>query len=155
MVSARLVDGHVRETVSFFVQLARDVADGVASEPGQQAHDAPVDGLQVRVLDPIPPADLASDQLRIEPEVDMRGAKPQGFLERQLDRGPLGVVVGPHAEELRDLGQCLAGPSIAQDGARAGRAGIAPGGAIGVDQDPQLISRPCDRGPDPLPDRRR
>jgi hypothetical protein len=121
------------------------VANGVAGEAREQRHDARVDGLQVRVLDSVAPRDLARHELRVEPQVDVRGPQAQRLLERELDGGPLRVVVGADPEELGDLGQRLPRRSIAQDGTRPGGAGIAARGAIGVDQNAQLVSRLCRR----------
>src|SRR6266550_7236041 len=65
----QLIDGHVREPIRVRVQRARNVADGVAVEPGELGHDPRVDRLEVRMLDPVDARDLAGDQLRIHAEV--------------------------------------------------------------------------------------
>src|ERR1700693_3493962 len=100
----RLVDGHVAEPVRVLVQGAGHMAHAVALESGEELHDALVDRLEVGMLDPVDPADLARDELRIHPQVHVPGTQPAGLLERRLDRGPLRVVVRPHAEEGRQLG---------------------------------------------------
>jgi hypothetical protein len=93
------------------------------------------------VLDPITPRDLARHELRIEPQVDVRGAEAQRLLQRELDRGPFGVVVGADPQKLGDLGQRLRCRRVAEDRSRPGRARISARGSIGVDQDAQLVIR--------------
>ena len=88
------------------------------------------------MLDPIAAADLSRHELRVHAQVDVGRAEPQRLAQRILDRGPLRVVVGADAQEAGQLGQHLARRRVAQDRAQAGRPGVAPRRAIGVDQDP-------------------
>jgi hypothetical protein len=145
------IDRHVAQTIGILVQRPRNVPDRVAVEPAEHVHDCRVERLQIGMLHAIDARDLAGNQLGVHPQVDVGRPEAQGLLERQANGGPFGHVVGRVPERLGDLGQDGAVGRVAQDRARARGPGVAPRGAVGVDQDAQVVTRPRWRPARPSP----
>src|SRR5687767_15987810 len=98
-----------------------------------------MDRLEVGVLHAIYTADLASDELRVQAQIDMGGAETARLLQCKAHRRPLGDVVRRVSEPFGDLGQDGAVGSVTQDRAGTRRPGVAARGAIGMDEEPQRI----------------
>ncbi len=105
--------------------------DQLSKRPQRRLHLA-VELPHCRVLDLVPPFDLADDQLRVADQLQLAGAVRRGQLDAQQQRPVLGDVVGRAADPLAALLEHLA-TGVADDGADRRRPGIAPGAAVDVD----------------------
>ncbi len=123
----------VGQGVGVPVAVPGDPGEGHRREAPDQHGGLGGERTQSRVLDLPASAHLLDDQLGVHPRLDPGRAK-FGSGGQAGDESPvLGDVVGGGADRLGTFGQHLTGGRVADHGAVASRARVAPGAPVGLD----------------------
>ena len=125
------VEGGVRQRIRAAVLLARDVVNAEPNELIGESVELSIEGLEPFVAHAIAPLKLPHDQLGVEPELKLGGAKLKGGAHSSDGSTVLGFVIGPAADRLCNTAQ-LVPVVVEDDGAASGRAWITARGAVGV-----------------------
>ena len=130
------VHGGVGERVGVLVAFARNPAEGHRVEPAHQRRRLGGQRAQTRVLDLPAAGHLLDDQFGVQP--GLHHARPElgGGLQPGDQPLVLGDVVGGDPDRLGTLGQHRAGGGVADHRAVPGGSGVAPGAAVGLDDNP-------------------
>jgi hypothetical protein len=123
------------------------VAGRPAPEPDEGRPDLGVERRDLEVLDPPATVDLLDDELGVKQEVDLGRPELEGQGQRADDADVLGNVVGADAQVLADRrerpGQRIARAGLRrvdQDRSGRRRPGVALGGAIRPDDQPEPVA---------------
>lgn len=133
--AGRLVHGGVGQRVRVAVALPGNPREAHRGEAADQFRGLRGERPQPGVLDLPAAAHLLHHELRVHPGLDLRGAEVGGGLQPGDQAPVLGHVVGGHPDRPGPLGEHLAGVRVADHRAVPGRAGVAPGPAVRLDQD--------------------
>lgn len=111
-----------------------------AVQPFDQGAELGEQGLELLVLDPVAPLELADDQFRVEPKLQVSRAA----LERRLDRSNraviLGDIVGGRTDRIAP-GVKLDPVGVAEDSPVSGGTGIATRCPVGVSDEVHVGER--------------